>query len=69
MPQEDICLTMKTTLNMFKFLMVRLWLIVQPLWEYSTDFERDHKSLGLITEALGMSENEVDEFFRIASTL
>ena len=38
-------------------------------WEYSTDFERDHKSLGLITGALGMSEDEVDDFFRIASTL
>ena len=38
-------------------------------WEYSADFERDHKSLGLITGALGMSEDEVDEFFRIASTL
>ena len=43
--------------------------ILTNYWEYSTDFERDHKSLGLITEALGMSEDEVDDFFRIASTL
>ena len=43
--------------------------ILTNYWEYSTDFERDHKSLGLITGALGMSEDEVDDFFRIASTL
>ena len=43
--------------------------ILTNYWEYSTDFERDHKSLGLITEALGMTEDEVDDFFRIASTL
>lgn len=43
--------------------------ILTNYWEYSTDFERDHKSLSLITEALGMSEDEVDEFFIIASTL
>ena len=43
--------------------------ILTNYWEYSTDFKRDHKYLGLITEALWMSEDEVDEFFIIASTL
>ena len=43
--------------------------ILTNYWEYSTDFERDHKSLGLITEALGMSEDEVDDFFIEASKL
>ena len=43
--------------------------ILTNYWEYSTEFERGHKSLGLITAGLGMSEDEVDEFFRIASTL
>ena len=43
--------------------------ILTNYWEYSTDFERDHKSLGLITEALGMSEDEVDDFFIAASKL
>lgn len=43
--------------------------ILANYWEYSTDFERDHKSLSLITEALGMSEDEVDDFFIAASKL
>ena len=43
--------------------------ILTNYWEYSADFERDHKSLGLITEALGMTEDEVDEFFITASKL
>ncbi len=43
--------------------------ILTNYWEYSTDFERDHKSLGLITGALGMTEDEVDDFFIAASTL
>ena len=43
--------------------------ILTNYWEYSTEFKRGHKSLGLITGALGMSEDEVDDFFRIASTL
>ena len=44
-------------------------MLVTNYWENSQEFERDHKFLGLITTALGMSEDEVDEFFRIASTL
>ena len=43
--------------------------ILTNYWEYSTDFERDHKSLGLITGALGMTEDEVDDFFITASKL
>ena len=43
--------------------------ILTNYWEYSTEFERGHKSLCLITGALGMTEDEVDDFFRIASTL
>ena len=43
--------------------------ILTNYWEYSTDFERDHKSLGLITGALGMTEDEVDDFFIAASKL
>lgn len=43
--------------------------ILTNYWEYSTDFERDHKSLGLITQALGMTEDEVDSFFIEASKL
>ena len=43
--------------------------ILANYWEYSTEFERGHKSLGLITAGLGMTEDEVDDFFRIASTL
>ena len=43
--------------------------ILKNYWEYSTDFERDHKSLSLITEALGITEDEVDEFFITAGKL
>ena len=38
-------------------------------WEYSTEFERGNKSLGLITAGLGMTEDEVDDFFIAASNL
>ena len=41
----------------------------QLYWEYASVVERDHKSLGLITEVLGMTEDEVDEFFITASKL
>ena len=44
-------------------------IILTNYWEHSTEFERNHKSLGLITSALGMSEDEVDEFFLQASKL
>ena len=43
--------------------------ILTNYWEYSTEFERSHKSLGLITAGLGMSEDEVDDFFIAASKL
>ncbi len=43
--------------------------ILTNYWEYSTYFEIYHKYLDLITGALGMTEDEVDDFFRIASTL
>ena len=44
-------------------------MLITNYWENSQEFERGNKFLGLITTALGMSEDEVDEFFRIASTL
>ena len=43
--------------------------ILKNYWEYSTEFERKHKFLGNITSALGMTEDEVDEFFIRASKL
>ena len=43
--------------------------ILTNYWEYSTEFERGHKSLGLITAGLGMTEDEVDDFFIAASKL
>ena len=43
--------------------------ILTNYWEYSTDFERDHKYMSLITNALGMSEDEVDDFFITAYAL
>ena len=43
--------------------------ILTNYWEYSTEFERGHKSLGLITAGLGMTEDEVDDFFIAASNL
>ena len=44
-------------------------LLLKNYWENSQEFEIGHTFLGLITSALGMSEDEVDDFFRIASTL
>lgn len=43
--------------------------ILTNYWEYSTEFERDHKYMSLITGSLGMSEDEVDDFFIAASKL
>ena len=43
--------------------------VLTNYWENSQEFERSHKSLGLITTALGMSEDEVDNFFLEASKL
>ena len=44
-------------------------MLITNYWENSQKFERNHKFLHLITSALDMSEDEVDEFFRIASKL
>ena len=44
-------------------------LLLKNYWENSQEFERGHQFLGLITAGLGMTEDEVDDFFRIASTL
>ena len=44
-------------------------MLVTNYWENSQEFERDHKFLGLITTALGMTKDEVDEFFITASKL
>ena len=44
-------------------------LLLKNYWENSQEFERGHQFLGIMTSALGMSEYEVDKFFRIASTL
>ena len=43
--------------------------ILTNYWEYSQEFQRDHKLLGLITQALGMTDDEVDEFFLFAYSL
>ena len=43
--------------------------ILTNYWEYSTEFERDHKYMSLITSALGMTEDEVDDFFITAHAL
>lgn len=43
--------------------------ILKNYWEHSTEFERDHKYMSLITNALGMSEDEVDDFFITAHAL
>lgn len=43
--------------------------ILTNYWEYSTEFERDHKYMSLITSALGMTEDEVDDFFITAYAL
>lgn len=44
-------------------------LILTNYWEYSQEFERDHELLSVITSTLGMSEDEVDEFFLFAARL
>ena len=44
-------------------------LLITNYWENSQEFKRGHKFLGLITSALGMTEDEVDEFFITASKL
>ena len=44
-------------------------MLITNYWENSLEFERDHKFLGLITTALNMTEDEVDEFFITASKL
>lgn len=46
----------------------KLLKILTNYWEYSTDFERDHKSLGLINVFRDV-EDEVDDFFIAASAL
>ena len=43
--------------------------ILTNYWEYSTEFERNHKYMSLITNVLGMSEDEVDDFFIAAHAL
>lgn len=43
--------------------------ILTNYWEHSTEFERDHKYMSLITDSLGMTEEEVDSFFIEASKL
>lgn len=43
--------------------------ILTNYWEYSTEFERDHKYMSLITSVLGMTEDEVDDFFITAYAL
>ena len=42
---------------------------VQLYWEYALVIERDNEILLMITSALGMTEDEVDEFFITASKL
>ena len=42
---------------------------VQLYWEYASVIERDNEILLMITSALGMTEDEVDEFFITASKL
>ena len=44
-------------------------MLITNYWENSQEFKRGYKFLGLITSALGMSEDEVDEFFITASKL
>lgn len=44
-------------------------LLLQNYWENSQEFERGHQFLGIMTSALGMSEDEVDNFFITASNL
>ena len=44
-------------------------MLITNYWENSQEFDRGHKFLGLITSALCMTEDEVDEFFITASKL
>ena len=44
-------------------------MLITNYWENSQEFKIGHKFLGLITSALGMTEDEVDEFFITASKL
>ena len=44
-------------------------MLITNYWENSQEFDRGYKFLGLITSALGMTEDEVDEFFITASKL
>ena len=44
-------------------------MLVTNYWENSQEFKRGYKFLGLITSALGMTEDEVDEFFIKANKL
>ena len=44
-------------------------MLVTNYWENSQEFKRGYKFLGLITSVLGMTEDEVDEFFITASKL
>ena len=44
-------------------------MLITNYWENSQEFKRGYKFLGLITSALGMTEDEVDEFFITASKL
>lgn len=43
--------------------------ILKNYWEHSTEFERNHRYMSLITNSLGMTEAEVDDFFIEASKL
>ena len=43
--------------------------ILKNYWEHSTEFERNHRYMSLITISLGMTEAEVDDFFIEASKL
>lgn len=44
-------------------------MLITNYWENSQEFERDHKFLAMITTALNMTKDEVDEFFITASKL
>ena len=42
---------------------------VQIEWEYAQDIRRDWQALIMITEAMGMTETQLDELFLTASKL
>ena len=44
-------------------------MLITNYWENSQEFERNHKYLAMITAGLGMTKEEVDEFFITASKL